>query len=299
MKNNLPYVRVGIPVFNEERYIGQAIESVLQQDYPNLEILVADNASTDGTRRVCETLARSDARIRYIRHEVNRGASENFRYVFEGCEAPYFIWVGSHDVLKPDFISKCIVAHQNNPDTVLAYPRTQIIDSDDNVLIEVTPDRIDTQMKPTKERVLQIVRELTWCNMMYGVFRTMALSKCRQYVFCRGPDHVLLMEISLLGSIELIPEVLFIRREHRSDAFEPLSEDEYTIRQLKRLKPDAFDLGPLRPHWKMGFEHILGILRARIPLVDRLGLLAPVTITFALRWRKQLWREIFHPLHGN
>ncbi|MBE6181195.1 MAG: glycosyltransferase family 2 protein [Rikenellaceae bacterium] len=71
-----PKVTVMIPCYNQENFIAQAIESVLMQDYENLEVVVADDCSTDQTGEIAQRY-RSDLRYRYIRNAINRGRVEN------------------------------------------------------------------------------------------------------------------------------------------------------------------------------------------------------------------------------
>ena len=75
---NFPLISVLIPTYNRAGYLVEAVESVREQDYPNFEVIVSDNASTDGTEeRVKKYL--SDPRFRYYRNEKNLGNVENYR----------------------------------------------------------------------------------------------------------------------------------------------------------------------------------------------------------------------------
>ena len=75
-------VSLGLPVYNGERFVGQAIQSVLDQTFTDFELIISDNASTDSTPDICEDFARKDPRIRYIPQEINIGAKANFNRVF-------------------------------------------------------------------------------------------------------------------------------------------------------------------------------------------------------------------------
>jgi glycosyltransferase involved in cell wall biosynthesis len=83
MASPLPLVTLGLPVYNGEKYIEQALQSLKAQTWPALEILISDNASTDGTAAICQRLAEGDARIRYIRQPTNIGAKNNFDFLVE------------------------------------------------------------------------------------------------------------------------------------------------------------------------------------------------------------------------
>ena len=287
-----PTIRVGMPVYNEVRFVGQAIDAVLKQDYSDLELIISDNSSTDGTREICEQYAKADERVTYIRHDENRGAAWNFAYVFHGCKTPYFMWAGSHDLINRSLISKCLPVLENDNETAVAYPQTQVINGSGDVIIERTQDAIDTRGEGLVRRVSHIVKGLSRCDMLYGVFRTEILRKCRLGIVCRGTDHVLLMETSLHGAIAYIPEVLFVRREARPDAFLSLSSHERTRSQLARVDPSLSITTDSRPYWRMGLEHIRGVLAAPIPVLQKAAILITVTTIFAWRWRRRLKSEL-------
>ena len=92
---NHPLVSIGVPVYNEERFLDASLTSLRQQDYPNLEILIADNASTDRTLEICERHAAEDARIRVVRSAENRGAIANFQRALDLAQGPYLGEKGS------------------------------------------------------------------------------------------------------------------------------------------------------------------------------------------------------------
>ncbi len=121
---------VGIPVYNGERYLTAALDSVRAQDEPDIEILISDNASTDATEEICRAAAREDSRIRYHRQEVNQGGAWNFNHLVDLASTPYFTWAAADDVRRPAFVRRCLeVFADSDPATVLVYPRTQIIDA--------------------------------------------------------------------------------------------------------------------------------------------------------------------------
>ena len=96
--NDLPLVSIGVPVFNGEDDLPQAVESLLAQSYSNLEIIVSDNASTDRTQQIALELVAHDSRVRYHRLERNIGPIRNFdrlRYLATG---EYFMWNGVDDI---------------------------------------------------------------------------------------------------------------------------------------------------------------------------------------------------------
>jgi glycosyltransferase involved in cell wall biosynthesis len=99
---NYPLVSVGIPTYNRaDGYLKEAIQSVLNQTYPNLEIIVSDNCSSDDTGTVVKAF--NDSRIRYHRHDVNIGPNNNFNFCLDQAQGAYFLLLHDDDLIDPDF----------------------------------------------------------------------------------------------------------------------------------------------------------------------------------------------------
>ena len=104
-----PLVTIGIPTYNRaDKFLKDAFKSALSQTYPNLEILVSDNCSTDNTEALINQL--SDSRVRYYRHETNIGAANNFNFCVDQAKGDYFLLLHSDDLIDPDFIDSCMQA---------------------------------------------------------------------------------------------------------------------------------------------------------------------------------------------
>src|SRR5687767_6137887 len=103
-----PALSIGLPVYNGERYLREAIGSILSQDFTDFELIISDNASTDGTAAICAFYAARDARIRYHRSETNLGAAPNHRRVFELARAPFFKWAAHDDSGSPQLLERCV-----------------------------------------------------------------------------------------------------------------------------------------------------------------------------------------------
>jgi len=111
-----PLVSVGIPTFNRLPMLRRAAESVLAQDYANLELVICDNASTDETQTWCETLAARDSRVRYFRQAINVGATANFNDVFARSRGRLYMVLGDDDWLGPSYVSRCAETLLSKPD---------------------------------------------------------------------------------------------------------------------------------------------------------------------------------------
>jgi len=210
---NVPKLSIGMPVYNGELYLESAVESHLEQDYTDFELIILDNASTDATPQICQRLAARDVRIRYYTNETNIGASANYNRVFALARGELFKWAAHDDLLLPGFLSRCVEVLEKAPPTVaLVAPRTEIIDKDGRRTM--LAERLHTARSRPHERVADVLRRVDWATAQFGIFRSKMLRKTRLIDRFPACDWVLLLEVAILGEIWEIPEILFQRRFH-------------------------------------------------------------------------------------
>src|SRR5262249_33791547 len=123
-----PKLSIGLPVYNGEKFLAQALDSLLAQSFRDFEIVISDNASNDRTPEICRSYALRDPRVRYVRNQRNLGAVANFNRVFELSTAPLFKWAAHDDVHREAYLESCIRLLDGNPDVVLAHCATEFID---------------------------------------------------------------------------------------------------------------------------------------------------------------------------
>jgi glycosyltransferase involved in cell wall biosynthesis len=110
-------VSVGIPTFNRATTLERAVESVLMQDYPSLEVVISDNASTDGTESMCRRITDLHPNVTYVRQPSNLGPTANFLQTLSRSRGELFLWLGDDDWLAdPSYISQCAGFLLLNPD---------------------------------------------------------------------------------------------------------------------------------------------------------------------------------------
>ena len=110
-------VSVGIPTRNRAALLERAVRSVLAQQGVELEIIVSDNASTDGTAVLCEELAAADPRVRIVRQAADIGAEANFRAVLEAARGPLFMWLADDDWIDPEYVAACAAVLNRQPES--------------------------------------------------------------------------------------------------------------------------------------------------------------------------------------
>lgn len=131
---DLPLISVGIPVYNDEKYIATAIEDIINQSYENIEIIISDNCSTDNTEIICRKYAEKDNRIKYIRQSFNIGSQSNFKFLLDFSKGKYFMWAASDDRWNREFISKLMEPLELNSKLSVAFSSYEEIDEYGNIL---------------------------------------------------------------------------------------------------------------------------------------------------------------------
>lgn len=106
-----PLVSIGMPVYNEAWFTTRSLEALVTQDYPCLELIISDNASTDGTSEIAQEFATRHEWIRYHRFDTNQGPAANFKYVLDQSTGKYFLWAAGHDLWSSNFIFPPVSHH--------------------------------------------------------------------------------------------------------------------------------------------------------------------------------------------
>jgi glycosyltransferase involved in cell wall biosynthesis len=123
-----PRVVIGLPVYNSERFLRATLESVAAQDHPHLEIVISDDASTDGTPAICREFAARDPRVRVERHPERVGWIANYNSLLRHATGDYFLWVPHDDLYAPAYVGALVALLEARPDAVLAYSTTLALD---------------------------------------------------------------------------------------------------------------------------------------------------------------------------
>lgn len=211
-----PLVTIGLPVFNGENYLAEALDSLVSQDYPNLEILVSDNASTDRTREIVETVARTDPRVRLETLPEGIGATRNYNRLVAMAKGEYFKWAAHDDNCAPTFVSRCVQELIDDPTAVLCYPRTILINGEGEVIDAEFRDGLGIDEADPLDRLATYLPHRGEQHAIFGVIRTDALRRTRLIGNHWGGDMVTLADLLLIGKFVEVPDRLFSRRYHDS-----------------------------------------------------------------------------------
>jgi glycosyltransferase involved in cell wall biosynthesis len=222
-----PLVSIGLPVRNGERYVGEAVRSVLGQEFDRLELVISDNASNDGTEEICRHFARSDTRVRYHRQARNVGLVPNFNSVLHLARGTYFKWIGDDDWLEPNYVSRC---SEVLDDVALILVTTQQAHVHPDGAVE-SAGYDGTPMRSARpvERFTEMLRLLTETHLLldplYGMMRRGWVSRLPRPVMLYE-DQIFAARLALAGPFGHVREVLSYRR------FKPFQRLPATARQL-------------------------------------------------------------------
>ncbi|MFA6939912.1 MAG: glycosyltransferase [Clostridiaceae bacterium] len=139
-----PLVSIVIPIYNVERYINKCIDTIINQTYSNLEIILIDDGSTDDSGRICEEYSLKDKRIKVI-HKKNSGVSSARNDGIKAATGDYIYFIDSDDFVELDLIKTAVLSAVENNSDVVVWGYTKVyVDKNDCFLKSIiyVPDRI-------------------------------------------------------------------------------------------------------------------------------------------------------------
>lgn len=203
---------IGIPVYQGGNYLDETLASARRQDYPKLEIVVTDNASTDETRAIVERHAEEDPRIRYIRHERNLGAAENYNSAFRAARGDYFCWNAHDDLTTPDFISSGVDALERHPEAVVAVASPRWIDENGD---EIAPMELVEGIFADSPAVrFRAAARSHPATIVFGLYRSRFVADSHLHGRYTGSDRTFVAELALRGPAVMAGDSQFSLREH-------------------------------------------------------------------------------------
>jgi len=269
---DIPRLSIGMPLYNATKYLEGSFRSLLAQDFTDFELIVSDNASTDGTWEICERFAATDSRIRLYRNQRNLGVAANFNGVARLARGELFKWVAYDDLMEPSFLSACVAElDRSGASTVVAYPRTRLID-DAGQLVSEYEDNLDIRNRFAFRRVGAFAWRWNHCNPVYGVIRRDALMRTGLERPYASGDVPLLFELALRGKFHEVPERLFLRRFHPASSRE--NDEAFYAPDVRRR---SF------PRWRLAVGILTVLLNAEAPVAVRWSSAACFVLVWGLR----------------
>jgi glycosyltransferase involved in cell wall biosynthesis len=250
-----PRLSIGLPVYNGENYLAESIEALLGQSYENFEMIISDNASTDGTPDICRRYEKQDSRIRYVRQPHNIGAAPNHNFVVGQARGELFKWASHDDLYARDLLKRCIDALDQFPQVILAHSWTARIDGTGAVL-----GAVHYSLSTDSPRAPERFHSLLFGNGGDddgGVIRMSVMRQVRPLASYHHADRTLIATLGLRGPFYQIPDWLYFRRDHPGRA----------ERAFKTVRAWCANLDPrrdgrLNPAIRLYAEYVWGYVAA-------------------------------------
>jgi glycosyltransferase involved in cell wall biosynthesis len=193
-----PAVTVGIPTYNRAAGLQRALESVLGQSEQDLEVIVADNASTDETPEIIARAVAGDERIRYLRHDANQGLTANFNAVLEAACGQYVMVLADDDWIEADYVARCRATLDADSHLALVCGSPIYHEPDGNTFAGVEIDLLDPD---PAHRVRRYFATVTDNVCIYGLIRKGLIDQVLPMRNCLAGDWLLIARLAFLGSL--------------------------------------------------------------------------------------------------
>ena len=264
--NAAPRLSIGLPVYNGERHLAGSLEALLGQTYEDFELIISDNASTDGTGGICRRYEKQDSRIHYVRQPRNIGGAPNHNYVVQQARGELFKWASHDDLYARDLLKRCVDALDEFPQVVLAHSWTAAIDG--SGVARAVEYTLATASPSAPERF----RSLLFSNGgddTDGVIRLSVLRRTPLLASYHHSDRTLSAELGLYGPFYQVPDWLYFRRDHAERAERAFKTTRAWCANLDPARAD-----PLRhPTIRLYAEYVWGfadaIRRAPLPSAEK------------------------------
>jgi glycosyltransferase involved in cell wall biosynthesis len=244
-----PLVSLVITAYNREAFIEQALQSAVQQDYPNLEIIISDNASTDRTAEIVKGFA-ADPRVKYFCNETNIGMIGNFdRASFQYATGDYITYVSSDDYLcNNTFVSEAMEIVKKDPAITLVFGRNLSLINQE-VVKDYQEERFAQPVETGKESFLRFVNyKLGWgaCIMHRGLIEQHQIFKPK----ITSIDFLANLLLMVDGNVGFVNRDSYVFRYHAGQASGNIDNEQlmantyfvegaYVYAKEKQLLPEA------------------------------------------------------------
>jgi glycosyltransferase involved in cell wall biosynthesis len=227
-----PLVSIGIPTFNRPLGLRKLLNSVKDQTYRNLEIIISDNCSDDpAVQSTILLFAELDQRIIHFRQKENIGLEENFNFVYTNSNGRYFIWMGDDDYFDTNYIEACVSHLQKNPDTILCSGIAKYYLKGNHVF--------DENMAPLRQqgaisRLLKYYFNVNKNGKFYGVFRNRPFQRKPLDVHV-GCDLTFMGKLAILGKVDYTPSTSYHRSLDGSSATKKKMIQRFELNKFQSL----------------------------------------------------------------
>ena len=235
-RKSTPRLSIGMPVYNGEDFIAEAIRSHLEQDFTDFELIVSDNCSDDSTPEIVKEFTEADPRVTYSRNATNIGGPANFNRLFRLATGELFRWAAADDRIEPGYLSKVVGLLDNDPGVAIGHAESVLIDPSSEPMLEmdqgflggdgyleaiklVPPPGDDRFHSPFPHKRIDAIINNNHRNFyIFGVMRRATMLQTRLHGTFYGGDRTFLVEMAMRGTFRKVPEPLFASRSHAKNS---------------------------------------------------------------------------------
>ena len=278
-----------MPLYNGADYLAEALTTLLDQegDVP-FELLIADNASTDGSLDIAHDFAARDERVEVLASDENRGAAWNYNRLVHAARGRYFRWAAHDDRVSSNHVAETTRILEERPDVVIAHAFTIMIDEHGDKRRDYD-DRLDFELDTPWDRGRTVMRHARMCNPIFGLIRLDILRQTPLIEPWPSSDVPLLFELALYGNFVMAKDALFERREH----------DKSSLGTSKKLSTTAvaqwFDPNSsgsrIGKDWRVAKAYVDAALRVPLTPAQRARTLAMLSVRDPEWLLRRRWRQ--------
>jgi glycosyltransferase involved in cell wall biosynthesis len=275
-----PRVSLGLPVFNGENFIADAIASVLAQTFTDFELILQDNASTDRTAELCAAFAARDPRVRYLRNASNLGLAPNYNLAFENARGQYFKWMAHDDYLEPTYLAETVRVLDQRPEAVLCNTVVRYIRGDGSNIGLYDSGLAHADVGSPVARFAAMVLPSHSCVDFFGLARREAMKQSLLHGSYHSADRAFLAQMALRGRLVQLAEPLTVMREHRAR----YTRQNATPAQILHWHDASVRSSIALPTWRLYADYVKLIQHERLNIGQRLRCYGVLAEWWARNW---------------
>ncbi len=208
MKNRKPLVTIGIPTYNRPSELKKAINSVIHQNYKNLEIIISDNCSSNKeVEKLCLEYSKKDKRIKYFRQKENIGMARNGEFLLNNARGEYYLWCMDDDWISANFINVAIDFLIKNKDYSIVFGNMNVYNKDYILIkkcIQFSFDEVNYE-----ERLLKYTQTAIISSLSFGLLKTELMKNAYTSKMRLPEDWIFMMKTLSDGKGKYIPNISY------------------------------------------------------------------------------------------
>ncbi|HEY7088145.1 MAG TPA: glycosyltransferase family A protein [Tepidisphaeraceae bacterium] len=281
----IPRLSIGVPVYNGQRYLRATLDSLLAQTFTDFELIICDNASTDGTEAICREYLARNPRVRYIRHDHNLGPAPNYNSCFAHARGELFKWAAADDIVEPTFVQRCIDMLDSDPTLASVYTRTVLINEEGHRLGAYDWDLELDHPSPVVRfaRLVFVNHRHHNAHEFWGVTRSSVLRNTPMKGSFPSADRILMSWWVLQGKMGRIESYLFQNREHSQRSQRAIANRDFRPGSILSRWIGGGPTPPYEwwdpslkgkivfPEWRWVWEYLRAARLTPLPLMQKFG----------------------------